>query len=183
MQLYTCLNYINQALNYPAITYEDVSNFFDMAIADLNTSLHTDIPLISTMITKYGQYLSNELTNKVVLTNLTVDTTIPVYVSEAAATTAGATYYYNSTTGDYGLYNGTSFEYFPIIYGVLQINNNSQLEYYKSYKVSAYSDPVWAAHVLGSANFDLELYFPDEWVLLWLIPYICFNRRHTLHIP
>ena len=44
MKLTDALSNINLALNYPALTYDDIKLYFDMAIAELNTTLHTSIP-------------------------------------------------------------------------------------------------------------------------------------------
>jgi hypothetical protein len=42
---------INQILNYPSVSYDDISHFFDHAIAELNTVLKTGIPSVSEMVT------------------------------------------------------------------------------------------------------------------------------------
>ena len=44
-----CMSRINQALNYPSLSYTDVYHFFDQAIEELNSTLRITIPTVSEM--------------------------------------------------------------------------------------------------------------------------------------
>ena len=113
---------INMNLNYPAITFEDVSSFFDMAIADLNTSLHTEIKSVSNMIKEFRHYMSKNI-NRILLTSEPdASSVIEEHATEADANTYNLTYYYNTTTKLYGTKLGTTWNYSPTLYGVY---NNS----------------------------------------------------------
>ena len=83
MRLTESINNINMALNYPALAYEDISIYFDMAIAELNTTLHTCIPTVSEMVKEFRRLASKPLPNQVVLD---VDESTPV-PSEITSTT------------------------------------------------------------------------------------------------
>ena len=45
-----CISQINQALNYPSLTYEDISLYLDQAIAEINTNLHIGLRSFSHLI-------------------------------------------------------------------------------------------------------------------------------------
>ena len=67
--LSNCIDRINQILNYPSLTYDDVSAFFDQAIAELNTNLHIGLRSISECITLNNEDVLSTRPNVVVFTN------------------------------------------------------------------------------------------------------------------
>lgn len=141
MTLSETLSNINLALNYPALTYEDIKLYFDMAIAELNTTLHTSLPTVSTMITEFRQY-SSKPCEKVLNTD---PETNNYGVSDSS----------DITTGTVGIYirDGIPEKYICVQYGTSK--------YWVKYETID--------------SCDISEYLPDDWVLLWLIPYVCFK--------
>lgn len=176
MQLSQVLNYINQALNYPSITYDDVSLFFDSAITELNSSLHIRIPLVSTMLNEFPQYMSKEIPNRVLLSKYPEDTdTIPTYESVSEALMRKSKFAYFTKLNKYGIlnYRATDYDLYPQLYAVYA--NSGNPIYFKTLKFSQ-EDAFWIVDESSElSNFDFNVYLPDDWIILWLIPYICFK--------
>lgn len=176
MQLNQVLNYINQALNYPSITYDDVSLFFDSAITELNSSLHIKLPLVSKMLNEFSQYVSKETPNRVLLYKRPEDTdVIPTYDSVSDALMSKPRFAYFPKLNMYGILNhyATNYDLYPQLYAAYA--NAGEPVYYKAVKFSQ-EDAFWVVdHDSTLANFDFSTYLPDSWVILWLIPYICFK--------
>lgn len=71
-----CMQRINQILNYPSVSYEDISHFFDQAMTELNTILKVKLPLVSEMVYDNTMDISLQ-SNTVLLDNrLTTSTRI-----------------------------------------------------------------------------------------------------------
>ena len=89
-----CVDRINQTLNFPSVAYEDISLFFDQAIAELNTTLHIQIRPISELVKNY--------TNNVKFPNLVLLKTDPALNSGAIPVDPDnvddLTYYYDSSS-------------------------------------------------------------------------------------
>lgn len=166
------MNNINSALNYPAINYLDVKGFFDMAIAELNTTLHTSIPSVSKMIDEFRQKVSKvednkviltsdpELTNMVIPTDPTLDGTVKFYYGSGNR----KFYILNPLTGDYRECNTLKAVY----------STGDDLYMYQSMNYD--NEAIWV-RVPSDATYeaDLDDYLPDDWVMLWLIPYVCYK--------
>lgn len=160
MKLTDCIQFINQALNYPAITYEDLSVYFDMAIAELNTTLHTDIPVVSEMIKEFRHLLSKRK-NMVKITD--PNATIPTTSGE------GVTFYYDEATNKYVTPLGS----FDKLYAVC--NNSGKLSYYETIKFPGIAPQFIVCEDYSYNEADLGIYLTSDWVLLWLVPYVCFK--------
>ena len=162
---------INQNLNYPSLSYEDVSTFFDQAIAELNTMLHINLDHISTCIKNNVQDYSN-LDNVVLLTSEPNSSTI-IPIMESSETEP---YYYNPKTSKYYIKKGSEYKEFETIFGLY---NNYNYEGLKMYKAYAYSPDlvIW----LNNSNedplqFNLLEILTMDWIILFLIPYVCFKQ-------
>ena len=92
MTLNTIIQHINLALNYPALAYQDISLYFDMAIAELNTTLHTAIPTVSDMLKLFEQKMSKEADSRMKLdvNPETSDYNIKTYATAEAGLIAAA---------------------------------------------------------------------------------------------
>lgn len=181
MKLSTCLEYINKALNFPSIEYNDVSLFFNMAITELNTTLHTSIPLIEKQYETFKHYLSKKNSSVILSKDPTVDPEI----------------YSVESVPEEHLVNESDGMFINIIY-----NQNNYMFYIWNDKLGAYKNvgdsaigiflengtaKYFIAEVLGGSvywttydleanqDYDLDEYICDDWVILWLIPYVCFK--------
>jgi hypothetical protein len=171
MKLNVIIDYINQALNFPNISYKDVSVYFDSAISELNTSLHIDMPLVSTMIADYRHFLAKTIKNKIHIPVSDIETPIPVYDTEPSGNNIPI-YYYNSAQRVYGVLKYGTYIYFYKLYAVS--NPNGVITYYNTYNPGD-NEPIWLESELNEFQFEMSNYMPDDWVLLWLVPYVCFK--------
>lgn len=169
---YTLNQYIdtvNQVLNYPSITYEDIAIFLDQAIAELNTALHIQIQPITYLVRNYTNTVKTDPT--VILTEEpTSSTRIPTVETE------GFDYYYDTTTQTYKVkLNDTWNEYtelYGMVYDPTQVNS-------KVYKAIKFTDSaiLWGiSNVTEPTSYDLTEILPVDWITLYLIPYICFKQ-------
>lgn len=163
MKLAECIQHINQVLNYPSFAYSDMSYFLDQAIAELNTTLRIDIPIVSKMIDLSRiPYLESPDT---VLLQSVPSTTIPTGTAYS-----GDAYWYNTTDGNF--YIGTSEVPHKTLYGVYMPDMASR----SVYQAIAYSNSmvIWIElDVNALPDVDLSKWLPDEWVILFVIPYVC----------
>lgn len=169
MKLSKTLNYINQALNYPALIFNDVSLFFDSAITELNTTLHTGIPLVTEMIEEFRQRLSKNTPKVTIAQNKDpqFDPTIP------SSAITHPKYYYNASTKLFYILDviTNTYQSAKSLNGVY-IRNAKQ----EDYKAVVYGQNAsWQIYDANVLECEFSEYFPDEWVILWLIPYVCFK--------
>ena len=184
MTLNNTIEYINLALNYPSITYAEVSLYFDMAIAELNTTLHTSIPKVSEMIDNFKQKMSKTQNSRVHLTEDPefTDYTIPVYDSAVEgmidAFSNNKKYFYSTNTKKFYIQTGsgiTTYTEHDELFGFYLKDNVLTNPIY--YKAAVYGEEAfWVKEFTDiQLECDLKEYLPDDWVLLWLIPYVCFK--------
>ena len=164
-----CVDRINQTLNFPSVAYEDISLFFDQAIAELNTTLHIQIRPISELVKNY--------TNNVKFPNLVLLKTDPALNSGAIPVDPDnvddLTYYYDSSSKTYAVKEQGVWRHYTELYGVRHTVTESTF-----YKAVAYSvsTVVWTIYEGHSAiNYDLTEVLPRDWITLYLIPYVCFK--------
>ena len=172
-----CVSRINQILNYPAISYEDVSAFFDQAIAELNTSLHIAIPYVSQMMLDEKNAVANN--KELVLFSTTPPA--PNNFPTSATTEDGASnlYYYDANNSCFMLYlpaSGT-YERRDVLFGVKYDASSPAGQYYKAILVPTVSDysPVWTLYKQTPNSLKLNKYLTSDWITLFLIPYVCFK--------
>lgn len=175
MKLSQVIEFINQALNYPAISYADVSLFFDAAISELNTTLHTKIPTVTKMREEYKKHVIDQMTNEVIISASAAEDGIPTFANESAAlaTNPRPDFYYNLATGKFGIYSGdeSAYVYHNMIYGLVYLSGDIKI--YESYKSGG--TVIWIPSYLDAKDLEFETYLTDDWVILWLIPYVCFK--------
>jgi len=172
MLLSETIKYINTALNYPAISYADIAMFFDMAIAELNTTLHTSIPLVKDLVEDFKQKMSKIEGNKMLISGTSAPETIAVAPEEGTTPEC----YYSTTDKKYYIYNDITSEYrggFSTIKGIW-FDTHGEQHMYQSYNFGEHA--IWTEIPMDPIyECDLKDILPDDWILLWLIPYVCFK--------
>ena len=160
-----CLSRINQALNYPAIFYEDVSHFFDQAIAELNTSLRIALPTVTEMRLENTFKLS-EAPNTVVVDSEYVTNALPT-----AENDSGVYYRVGDSLIENCFYIRKNGVWTPVD-SVNAITKNGKG--YTAIAVDSYA--VWREIPIESVKeFSLTNYLTTDWIILFLIPYVCFK--------
>lgn len=183
-----CMKRINQILNYPSVAYEDISHFFDHAIAELNTILKVAVPSVSEMIS--NNTLDTSLQeNTVLLTTVPtgadsipavniVPTTYPATkVVEGVTSNVVSEYvYYTSTDSAFDrafyVWNGFTWNRHANLYGVV-FDGMSK----RTYVTVAIGSRAWWTEtpVQRTLDFDLCEYLTMDWWTLFIIPYVCFK--------
>ena len=171
-----CITRINQILNYPSITYTDISHFFDQAISELNTSLKIGLPLVSQMVDE------NRI-NVQTLPNVTLLKTQPsgsageIPSGDETTFTDFDKIYYHTTTGKVCKYDSILQKWvsYDKVYGIYINEYNDRILYVTTtLPVSGFA--IWTPVVEDRMNdFDLKTYLPMDWIVLFLIPYVCFK--------
>lgn len=174
-----CISRINQVLNYPAVAYEDISHFFDQAIAELNTNLRIALPSVTEMRSEHTFNvteqeglirLNSRPTNSTTLHAVTSKENLPpegdgAYVCGTSFTTRE---FYKYLGGQEGWVK------VPALYGMF-IDNNGDLYVYTAVPIST-DVAVWApVSDTHTVEFDLTEYMPMDWWVLFVIPYVCFK--------
>lgn len=175
-----CVQRINQILNYPAVSYADISHFFDHAISEINTILRIGIPSVSEMV--YNNTLDITLQNNTVLlaerpnyrTAIPTFTEVPTEEPDDGDPTFG---YHAPITGSllgarYYIWNGITWNAHTSLYGVCFADNS---------KTAYIATPVggvsyWVeSPAQRTLEVDLCEYLPLDWWILFVIPYVCFK--------
>lgn len=177
MKLSETIQYINKALNYPALTYVDIDIFFDMAIAELNTTLHTSIPTIKFLVEDFKHKVLKAEENKIILSSNPEnnDFEIPVYDTEQTPSDT-LPYYCNSSTKKFYILNKYSNSYteHTLIKGVW-VEDATHVHIYQSVYYGG-TTAIWMETAIDPTyECDISDIMPDDWVLLWLIPYVCYK--------
>lgn len=172
------MNKVNQALNYPAISFNDVSHFFDMAISDLNTSLHTSLKPITHVIDVNRQSESQHAKEATVIIDSEVADGIKSYHGLPPDDQKIPYYYDLDKTGIDKLgirqYDGT-YKYFETIYGVKVDTETGDTKRYQSFDAGS-ERIVWIKdRNEDPLNINMLEFLPADWITLWLIPYVCFK--------
>lgn len=178
-----CMQRINQILNYPSVSYEDISHFFDQAMTELNTILKVKLPLVSEMVYDNTMDISLQ-SNTVLLANkLTTSTEIPRVTeipsvapaeggSEFVLYTADVTACPTGLDRMYYVWNGISWTPYLTLYGVAF----DGAQKYTYVAASFGSKAVWVeSPAQRTLDFDLCDYMPMDWWILFVIPYVCFK--------
>jgi hypothetical protein len=174
MKLTDALSNINLALNYPALAYTDIKLYFDMAIAELNTTLHTSIPMVSEMITIFRRKLSKTTENSLVLTEDPRNNNFEIIVDPLYFKDGTPKYFYNSESKVFYAWNPYTKSYAPheSLVGIYVRQGTPEKYVSVVYNTAVY----WAIQDTDTVDdCDLEDFLPNDWVLLWLIPYVCFK--------
>lgn len=174
-----CMQRINQILNYPSVAYEDISHFFDHAIAELNTVLRTGIPSVSEMI--HDNTVDISLQNNTILlttrpTNAVSITYVNTVPTEPPSSEQLNYVYYSANTSmldrKFYVWNGSEWKPYDTLYGIL---------FEGAQKTAYVAAPIGTAAywvetpVQRTLDFDLYAYMPADWWTLFVIPYVCFK--------
>lgn len=164
MKLADCIQRINQTLNYPAFSYPDVSHFLDQAVVELNTTLRVSVPLVSEMLeqsrTSYLDSPDAFVLNSVPNTSIPTGTTQPT----------DSEYWYNTSDGKFYI-NGFATPH-DVLYGVYMPNFSER----RVFQSAVYSNSmvIWIELDINALpEVELSNWLPDEWVILFVIPYVC----------
>ena len=166
LTLSDCIERINQALDYPAVEYTDISHYFDQAISELNSTLRIGIKPISHIL-KYYKADIYKAGNVVAITESEAMSKIPTEATD------GINYYYDSTTRRFGIRKNDGFEFYSSIYAY--IPNNTSLEV-RTYKAVYFSENniYWGVYDADPVNtLDLTEWLPVDVIILFVIPYVC----------
>lgn len=170
---------VNLVLNYPSVSYEDVYHFFDHAIAELNTILKIAIPSVSEMRDAHTIDITLQSNTVMLDPPPAYGATIPA-VSEAptSAPAEGAPNYVYFTSDEnmidrkFYVWNGSMWKSYETLYGIA-VEGASTFAYIAfPYADGAYWKESEAKRTL---DFDLCMYMPMDWWILFVIPYVCFK--------
>lgn len=160
-----CITRINQVLNYPSVSYVDIDYFFDQAISELNSELNIGLRPISE-IYKNSTFKIENLKDFVMLE------TIPTPVISGNET---SDIYFKDGHIFYKK-DGTNYVKTTKLYGIYSQYEGSEIvnKIYETIVLSgeAYWTPY---HIPVDNNVDLTNYLPYDWIVLYLIPYVCFK--------
>jgi hypothetical protein len=167
--LSNCIERINQALDYPAVSYTDISHYFDQAISELNTTLRIGIKPISQLLAENRFSLSDKSN---VISFQGIPTDIPVLASLEEVNEE--TYFYNA--GDRKFYKLIGEEYlsFNDLYAVATFPDYTR-KVYKAFLYSANSAAWGEFETDDESNLDLTDYLPADIIILFIIPYVCYK--------
>lgn len=166
LTLSDCIERINQALDYPAVEYTDISHYFDQAISELNSTLRIGIRPISHILNHHKADIY-KAGNIVAISESEATANIPTKETE------GLNYYYDPTTRRFGIRKGNDFEFYSSIYAY--VPNNTSLEV-KTYKAVYFSEDnvYWGVYDADPVNtLDLTEWLPVDVIILFVIPYVC----------
>lgn len=174
-----CLARINQVLNYPAVSYEDIYHFFDQAIEELNTSLKIALPPVSEMVDE-NTFDITEQENLIRLIAVPAGPTgVVEAVTEIPEGFSEPTFRYFCKPNDFSSrafykWNGYEWVQFDKIYG-MYVDATGSDSAYTLVPISS-TQAVWApVDVKRIQEFDLTEYLPKSWWTLFIIPYVCFK--------
>lgn len=174
--LSACIQRINQILNYPAITYEDVSHFFDQAISELNTTFKIGLPLVSEMVSE-NRLNIQELPNLVSIKEMPTGTPADIPVASPPNFTDTSKVYYDSTANLFYKYNSlkASWDSYETVYGIF-VDDSFKRYVFQTLPLPISGLAIWSSvDESRSGDFDLTQYLPVDFIILFLIPYVCFK--------
>lgn len=173
-----CIQRINQILNYPSLTYGDVSHFFDQAIAELNTVLKISVPSVTEIIelNKIDVLARNDL----FISRSALYTNEPITQWNVKNPQSVEGIYYDNSANNL-LRNSFKVIYKnneePVTMDEVYVAHNSDygLMAYKTVKVGnsyAYFTPI---PKIEQRQANLLDYLPMNFWILFVIPYVCFK--------
>ena len=178
-----CMQRINQILNFPSVTYEDIYHFFDHAIAELNTILKIALPPVSEMVSNNTLDISLQ-ENTVLLTSVPTNaspirhvTTVPTGdPTEADPALSTYCFYTGDTLADNKFYIWSAakneWRSYNSLYGVYFGAGTKTTYVATPVAASAF----WVATPSSrTLDFDLCDYLTMDWWTLFVIPYVCFK--------
>lgn len=187
MTLSQFVDYVNKALNYPAVTITDIDLYIDQAFSEINTQLHLSLPSLKEM----RDEAAKENNPEELYSPLKVDTVPPTAIQPAPAPDTSLIYtgddpdwapydpedenvYFDADLGKF-IYHG---RYYTEVY-YMYFDEISQKEIWYKTKTSLIDNPVtaaWFRFYVAPTELNLEEYLPKDWIFLFLIPYVCFKQ-------
>lgn len=165
-----CIESINQILNYPSVTYGDISIYFDQAISELNTELHIGLRPISVLYNETADIYEN-------ITPLITLSKRPTGTAITSSSTASNIYCKDGTLYYLDLETNT-FKEAKKVYGLYstfdEVTHAPINEIYQTIVLGTYA--YWTAlEKYSERDVELTEYIPYDWIVLFLIPYVCFK--------
>lgn len=163
---------VNTALNYPAVSFQDIKLYLNQAISELNSSLHISIRNINDIIIENYENIS-KLDNVVSLNSIpTTSVNVPI-LEEDPSTPLTVPYYFNSTIKKYRKYNGDEYVSYDELLGTYLESN--VLHTYTT-RFSDATTIIWLEYAFNNPlEIDLSQYIANDWIILFVVPYICFK--------
>lgn len=174
-----CISRINQVLNYPAVAYEDISHFFDQAIAELNTNLRIALPSVTEMRSEHTLDILDQEGLVRLTTRPTSAETLPYAANTVQALALNTDYVYVCSLIDFSdrkFYKRVNLALKEVsaLYG-MYVDSDGTMSTYTAVPLST-NTAVWApVSDAQLSEFDLTDYLPIDWWTLFIIPYVCFK--------
>ena len=186
LTLSNCIERINQALDYPALEYADISHYFDQAISELNTTLRIGLRPITQLLAD-NEFDIGKHANIIALdrapTSAQEDYLRPLYKAPDTyvETDEGYSddlkdlkYYYDTVKAQFGIKKSDGWYYYFEIYGYVNdfaLDNRLYVSMYYTDEMVMWvpfdDDPL--------TRLDLTVYLPVDVIILFMIPYICYK--------
>ena len=166
-----CVESINQILNYPSVTYGDISIYFDQAISELNTELHLGLKPISVLY-KEADTLSEDISPLVVLDER------PNLSAGLPSPDDDAKVYFDGTDICYLDLLTSKYVKARKVYGIyIYVDSETNSTVKEMYQTIMLGNYAYWTYFEKTPDRDLNLtdYMPYDWVVLFLIPYVCFK--------
>ena len=163
------VNYINQALNYPSVTLTDIKLFLNQGFSELNTTLHIQIPDIDTMVEEHRTSFLNRDDIIILSKAPTVDDIINLSSNDSTSDIVfdreNNVYI---TRGKYkeGTFKNLYAVYVDYVTGMQHMYKATMINVTSGLWLEMHDDPL---------NFDLSAYLAKDWIMLFLIPYVCYK--------
>ena len=163
------ITYINQALNYPSVTLTDIKLFLNQGLSELNTTLHIQLPDIDTMINEHREVFQNR--NDVLIFSSKPTNTDIINLAKNDSTSNVVYDDENRVFITRGIYQQGTFDNLYAIY-VDYVTGTQHV--YKATMINV-SSGLWLEMHDDVLNFDLSSYLAKDWIMLFLIPYVCYK--------
>lgn len=168
-------NDVNIALNYPAINFQDIKLYLNQAISELNSSLHISIRNVNDIIAENYANVS-QLKNLIELGSApTEEDVIPSLAEDPTVDEDNTIFvYFNTTMSKFRVYNQDKLNW--DIYDELYASYVDGVVKYVYKATLLNNDFYWVAEVYNNPlELDLSKYICNDWIILFIIPYICFK--------
>lgn len=173
LTLSDCMERINQALDYPAVEYSDISHFFDQAIAELNSALRIGIKPISYILKHYVPNILKE-SNAISISEAESKSSIPAYTANTLPN--DCKYYFDTERKQFGLKRDSDFTYYNKIYGYISDYSVKARTFASTYYTSEMI--LWTEYNTDPLlSIDLTNWLPVDVIILFIIPYVCHKFR------
>lgn len=170
MTLSEVINYIDKALNYPAVSVEDIDLYFNQAFSEINTQLHLSLPSLEDMRREAMEKLASKH-------NIVNGTTEPLpdnrFTTALSTDTVPDNAYYYLTDTQKFKFKGNSYEK---LYYIFFDTLRKKYRLYEATIVDDGAGATWFEIYENPSDVDMEDYLPKDWLFLFIIPYVCFKQ-------